>query len=158
MSLGICDLNWQVRVCYEVPLRLNVFCLFYVCRSWVLESSTFEFGPLLLETAFSAFVLCRCSFAIWPVCFDISEDDRITLQTVDTHFWSQLLFWLWKLFHNFFTFIFFFAIKSTSVLFLFSCQFLRIFASNLNLIVRFKVFMTRKFENVQEFNRVRALI
>ena len=52
----------------------------------------------------------------------------------------------------------FFAIKNTSELSLFWCQFLWIFALYLKLIVCFKVFLIGKFEKIQEFNRDRALI
>ena len=80
--------------------------------------------------------------------FDIIEDDRLASQTVDTLFCSQLTFFVLAL--KIFSWLFylpFFAIKITSVLSMFSRQFLCIFASYLNLIVCLKVFLTRKFES-----------
>ena len=98
-------------VCYEVWRRLYSY-FFYVCRWCNLESSTFEFGPLFLKQRSVLLWFADVFFPKWPVCFDISEDDRMASQTVDIHFWSQLwrlLFRFWKLSHDFF--ILFFEIK-----------------------------------------------
>ena len=97
-------------------------------------------------------------FAKWPVCFDISEDERMASQTVDTHFWSQLwrlLFWFGKLSHDFFTFIFCNQkYISAFILFVSGSIF---FASYLNLSFASRFFVG-KFEKVHEFNRVWALM
>ena len=78
-------------------------------------------------------------------------------QTEDNHFWSQLwrlLFWFWKLSHDFFTFIFWNQ-KYISAFIVFVSVSIT-FASYLNLIVCLNVFLIGKFEKIHEFNRVWA--
>ena len=126
-----------------------------VLRSWVIP---FWFWTSTFRRALSAFAVCRCSFTIRPVCFDISEDDRMASQTVGTLFWSQLrrlLCWLLKVFHNFLTFVFcnqeytsaFNVFLSVSLDF--CCGFWNIF-----LLQGFLL----KILKTQEFNNVRALV
>ena len=138
-----------------LPQCLFVSCL-QVLRSWVI---LFWLWTSTFWRALSAFAVCRCSFAIWPVCFDISEDDIMASQTVDTLFWSQLrrlLFWLWKVFHDFLTFVFWNQeyISAFNVFVSVSLDFCFVF---LKYFFRFRVFLLRNLKT-QEFNNVRALI
>ena len=90
----------------------SIFLFYYFCWCCVLEWSPFEFGHLLFATAINALVIWRYFFAIWLVCFDIREHDRMASQTVDTLYLSQL--WRFSFFlQPFLMTSYFFAIKNT---------------------------------------------